>query len=370
LRFEPATLQVIGGPVPILEGVRRTINPGLTSGAAQYSVSDNGSLIYIQGPVTSSYRLATLCWLDQKGGVEPLKLQPGPYIDPRIAPDGKQIAFATDDGKEANIWVYELSGTRAARRLTLGGNNRYPTWSADGRRIAFQSDRESDAAIFWQQADGTGSVERLTKPEKDTQHVPDSFSPDGKVLLMDASKSSNVSLMALSLEDRKAAPFGDVHSTQPTNAAFSPDGKWVAYAKRATAAVAQVYVQPFPPNGQPYQITKGDAANAHHPFWSRDGRDLFYIPGATQFALVHITTRPTFSFSDAVPLSRGPLGFFEGGPTYNRQNDAAADGRVLAVVPGDRRQVSMMGVSGVSVAPPIQVVLNWSEELKARVPTK
>ena len=100
--------------------------------------------------------------MDRKGGVEPLKLPPGAYASPRVSPDGTRIAFGTDDGKEAIVWIYDLSGMSAMQRLTFGGNNRFPIWSADGKRVAFQSDRDSDLAIFWQPADGTGTAERLT----------------------------------------------------------------------------------------------------------------------------------------------------------------------------------------------------------------
>ena len=50
-----------------------------------------------------------LTWLDRKGAAEPLKLLPGSYRDPRISPDGKRLAFATDDGKEAKVWVRRRS---------------------------------------------------------------------------------------------------------------------------------------------------------------------------------------------------------------------------------------------------------------------
>jgi Tol biopolymer transport system component len=261
------------------------------------------------------------------------------------------------------------------RRLTLGGKNRYPVWSPDGQRIAFQSDRDGDPAIFWQRADGTGTPERLSKPEQGTAHVPESWSPDGKWLLLSATKESDgrsvaasVVSMMLSLDDRKALPFDDVRSNQPINAAFSPDGKWIAYTTRAPGSVAQIYVQPFPPTGGAvYQITRGTDRNAHHPFWSRDGRELYYIPAAGAFAFVSITTRPTFGFSDPVPLSRGPNGFFEGGPGYTRQNDAADDGRVIAVMAGNPSQA---GVGEGATTPQFHVVLNWFEELKARVPAR
>jgi len=361
-------LQVVGAPIPVLEGVRRTLNPELSTGAAQYAFSDTGTLAYIQGIVAGGAGLTVLASIDRNGVAEALKLQPAAYRDPRISPDGTRLAFSTDDGRDANIWVYELSGTTAARRLTLGvGNNRDPAWAADSRRIAFQSDREGDAAIFWQHADGSGAAERLTKPDKDTVHAPESFSPDGRWLLFRATHASEVTLMVLSLSDGKIAPFGNVHSVQPTNATFSPDGNWVAYTKRPASGVAQIYVQAFPATGQPYQLTKSETTNAHHPFWSRDGHELFFIPGAGQFAVMSITTRPTFSFKDPIALSRGPLGFIEGGPGVTRQNDVAADGRVIAVLPGDPALLSTN--SRAPVAPQIQVVLNWFTELQQRVPT-
>ena len=79
------------------------------------------------------------------------------------------------------------------RRLTFGGNNRFPIWSGDGLRVAFQSDREGDSAVWWQPADG-GKAERLTTPDRGTSHVPESWSPDGEVLLFSATKDSVSSL--------------------------------------------------------------------------------------------------------------------------------------------------------------------------------
>ena len=122
-----------------------------------FSVSNSGSLIYIPGPSLTSGRQSNLALLDRKGSITLLKLPPGPYDFPRISPDGKRVAFGTDDGKEASVWIYELSGASQARRLTFGGNNRFPIWSADGRRVAFQSDREGDLGIFWQPYDVSGA---------------------------------------------------------------------------------------------------------------------------------------------------------------------------------------------------------------------
>jgi hypothetical protein len=92
------------------------------------------------------------------------------------------------------------------------------------------------------------------------------------------------------------------------------------------------------------------------------------IPAAGGFGVVSITTRPTFAFSDPVSLSRGPLGFLEGGPSNTRQNDAADDGRVLAIMAGNPSQAPTVGEG--SPAQQFQVVLNWLEEMKQRMPAR
>ena len=51
-----------------------------------------------------------------------------------------------EDGSEANVWLAELAGTSAARRLTFSVKNRAPIWSGDSQWIIFQSDREATGA--------------------------------------------------------------------------------------------------------------------------------------------------------------------------------------------------------------------------------
>jgi Tol biopolymer transport system component len=126
-------------------------------------------------------RESSLVLVNGKGVVGPIKLPPGPYGYPRVSRDGKRLTYGTDEGKDAVVWIYDLSGTNAPERLTFQGASRYPVWSADGQRVAFQWDREGDSGIFWQRADAAGTAERLTQPEKGVAHIPDSSSPDGEV---------------------------------------------------------------------------------------------------------------------------------------------------------------------------------------------
>ena len=375
--FDLRRLAVAGGPVPIVEGVERT---NAINGAVRFSVSSTGSLVFIPGPASgASTTQFDLALMDRKGGVTPLKLPPGGYEFPRVSPNGKQVAFGSDDGKEAIVWIYDLAGTSAMRRLTFGGRNRFPIWSSDGARVAFQSDREGDAGIFWQRADGTGPAERLTKPEQGLSHVPEAWSPKGDSFLFGVNKGRDISdpsalavgnaaadpfsLWTFSLSDKKATRFGQVQSFFPLNAVFSPDGRWVAYASGDEKGVIEIYVEPVPATGAKYQIPK--EPRSHHPTWSPDGKALDDTPGPGQNNIaVNITTQSSVAVGNGVPVpSVGAAG-----PSVVRNYDIAPDGRTVGVVPAGAS--GQTASSGALAVPQIQVVLNWFEELKAKAPAK
>ena len=357
--FDLRHLAVTGGPVPVVEGVKRAAVSLYDT--AHLAVSSTGSLVFIPGPVTTSGGRSDLALIDRTGAAQRLKLPPAAYEHPRLSPDGKRIAVGTDDGKDAVVWIYDVSGAAALRRLTLGGRNRVPVWSADGEHVAFQSDREGALGIFWQRADGTTPAERLTKPDKDTAHVPESWAPDGKTLLFSVGKGPSYALATLSLPDKKVTLFGEVQSRMPPAATFSPDGRWVAYSVGGNSSpYGSVFVQPFPATGATYPISKGIG---YHPTWAPDGRELFYATKEGSLVVVSVTTRPAFTFGNPAPVLKA---FQDSGSEYERNSDITRDGKqFLGVVAAGQSTVS-----GAAATPQMQVVLNWFEELKARVPTK
>ncbi|MBZ5607321.1 MAG: protein kinase [Acidobacteriia bacterium] len=347
--FDLRRLEVTGGSVPLIEGVQRS---SLT-GVAQFNFSDNGSLVYVPGPVQSSSGHASLSLVDRRGGVEALKLPPAAYGYPQVARDGKRVVYEAEDGKETAVWIYDLSGGNAPRRLTFQGSNRYPIWTPDGERVAFQSDRDGDLGIFWQRADGNGTAERLTQPEKGVIHIPDSWSPDGQQLSFTAIQGGTPGVWTLSLRDRKAAPFTEPGSSSEASE-FSPDGRWVAYQSSETGRL-EIYVRPFPASAAKYQIHSGSTNGDVHPLWSRDGKELSFSTGPVTFVAVSITTAAGFTFSTPTPVQRGGL---NGTPTGPRNYDILPDGRFLGVV--------MAGQAQGGAATQIQVVLNWFEDVKRR----
>jgi Tol biopolymer transport system component len=174
-------------------------------------------------------------------------------------------------------------------------------------------------------------------------------------LVFEEVKDFSHTLRVLSIPDGKIRALGDIQAELYLNAALSPDGRWVAYRSSSGGASA-ISVQPLPPTGAKYLI-----GNGIHPVWSRDGKALFFRQLTTgEFLVTHLTTQSGFSFTNPETL---PMAFAD--RTSNstaRNHDVLPDGRFLGVV---------------SAAPPggatperINVVLNWTEELKRLVPTK
>jgi serine/threonine-protein kinase len=111
--FDLRRLAVTGGPVPIVEGVKRSDG---ASGIAHFSVSSTGFLVFVPGPASTFSALSDLALVDRNGAVQPLKLPPGPYEYPRLSPDGKRIAFVTDNGRTPSCGCLRRGG-RTARRV-------------------------------------------------------------------------------------------------------------------------------------------------------------------------------------------------------------------------------------------------------------
>jgi len=114
--FHLGRLELAGSPVPVLEGVQ-----GMASnGAAHYSVSDVGSLVYVPGGTQQEAR--NLIWVDRQGKAQPIPAPPHPYLDARLSPEGQRVAV-TIGADRFSIWVWDLvRGTMT--KLTFQGSDR------------------------------------------------------------------------------------------------------------------------------------------------------------------------------------------------------------------------------------------------------
>jgi serine/threonine-protein kinase len=356
-RFDPVRLGS-GEGVPVLEGVRRPsfVGQDIVTPTAYYDVSSNGSSVYLPGSPTLTLQ-RDLVMMDDSSRFVPLKVPSRAYDSPRVSPDGRQLAVGIDDGRDAQIWVYDLAGANPIRQLTQTGHNRFPLWSPDSRYIVFQSDRERDLAIFRQRADGSESAERLSRPEAAVAHVPDGWSPDGSTLLVEVDDEKTRALWRLRTSDKTMTRVGEVSvaARSALDASFSPDGRWLAYRADTTGSPS-IAVEPYPPNGSRYVL-----ADSFHPVWSRDGNTLWARNWTTSvFVATPVITKPAFAFGTSRPLSIGLISR----PSRNARTsyDITRDGKIVDVI-ASRGADAEPGTR-------INLVLNWLDEVSRLVPPK
>lgn len=267
--FDAGKLKVTGTAIPVLQGV----DSDISNGSAQFSIAENGMAVYLSGGgVNHNLNVALL---DRKGDATMLMNDQQDAASPRFSPDGKRLAFQRGTG---SIWVYDLArGTTSA--VTLGGRGAtFPIWTPDGERLTYSHPRStpkgSGQGIYWRRFDGTGEEEALT-PESILNAYPDSWSPDGKVLIfsrLSEKDGSCCEIWTLTI-DEKGKPEEPKKFLTGNLASFSPDGRWVAYVSVETG-VPQVYVVPFPGAGGKWQIS---ANGGSEPQWAKKAHKLFYV---------------------------------------------------------------------------------------------
>jgi serine/threonine-protein kinase len=355
--FDLAKVQVRGGQVPVVEGVGRVDTPGNIV-AARYAISDQGTLIYVPETATTQ-RILSL--VERNGAVKPLSLPPKPYVSPRLSPDGRKLVVQTADiADKGDVWVYDIVGTADIQQLTLTGNNIRPIWTPDSKRVTFASDRDGPMSIYSQPVDGSGVAERLTTAEKGTQHWPESWSPDGRTLAFALVRDGGAAVWTLSRDTGNTQAFADEPKLIQRGSAFSPDGRWLAYHSNYHSNLSDgpsafdVYLEPFPPTRVRNRITQNGRTSA---VWSSGGKELFTTSQGRRLTVRSISTsgRLTFGSEQLLPVE----GFLQFGNGY-RDYDISPDGKQFLMIFPAKQPVEQRFQ--------INIVLNWLQELKQRVP--
>ena len=354
VRFDPVRLDVLSDPVPVLDQVRTK-----STGAAEFSVSRQGALVYLPGGVALSQGADhTLVWADGKGHEEPIKAPPRAYQRGTLSPDGTRIALDVRD-QENDIWIWDLAHETLTRLTADPAPDSFPVWTTDSRRIIFSSARNGASNLYWQLADGSGPVERLTTSPN--VQSPMSAAPDGSGIVVRENRAS-ADLFFMRLDGKRELQPLLQSAFQEHNGVISPDGRWLAYDSNDSGQ-AEVYVRPYPNvNGGHWQIsTRGGGA----PLWAPNGRELFYLDATDHLTRVPVQppANGAFNFGSATRLL--DTAYYPARPTRNY--DISRDGqRFLMIKDGVTPQPGSPAAAQASMV----VVLNWLEELKARVPVK
>jgi serine/threonine-protein kinase len=350
--FDIKTLEVTGSPAPVAPAV----SSGSAEGSAQYTVSDDGMLVYRSG--RSAAPTYSALWVDGHGESQPFGDGARTYAEPRISPDGTKVAFMVLADNNWDLWVYDRIRQVSTRLTFEDGTDGPGVWSPDGKYIAFSSARQGPLNIYRKRADGSGDVELLTD-SKDALYV-SNWSPDGKYLLY-SPQGNATDLWVLPLEgDRKPKAFLATGFSE-NEGSFSPDSRWIAYQSNESGRI-EVYVRSFQGAGK-WQVSDGGGG---YPRWSGDGRQLFYRDNEGVMAV------PITVAGDSIEVGRAHRalkGGFRGGASGMTiaalalaDYDVTRDGSHFVMFAAD--------VKAAGRAEHLTFVLNWFTELQRLLPSR
>ena len=310
----------------------------------------------------------SLVWVTRDGHEESLAdAPPRAYQHLRLSPEGTQVALDIRD-QQYDLWIWDLARQTLTRLTDTPAGEGSPVWTPDSRRVLFASAREGVFNIYGQAANNTGTVERLTTSLN--AQFPASISPEGtRLVVREYVPTTGFNLRVLRLAPsttlgaspstplgtpsaRQTEPLVQTTSTEGPGE-LSPDGHWLAYQSNESGR-DEIFVRPFPTvdAGRWTISTSGGSS----PVWARRGTELFYLDGTGALNRVPIRTAPTFSAGTPTRLFDTRYYAGEAGHPY----DVSPDGQ----------RFLMIKAAGTDQAPRMVVVLNWLEELKARLPMK
>jgi serine/threonine-protein kinase len=341
--FDLAGLELAGSVTSVVDHVFMSWNAGHDLGF--FAMSGNGSLVYIFDD--SSPGKNRLVLVDRKGTIKELPLDRGRYGTlPSFSPDGKLLAFGLSQRASGDLWFWDLESQTTPTRLTSQHANIYPVWNNNSQDIFYSCFRKGSTSfeIFKMSLTGESSAEQVFSREFD-QH-PTSLSPDGRFLAyQEAHPDSGFDIHILDLVNGpESTPFMNTAYNE-MQASFSPDGRYLAYVSNETNR-EEVFVKSVTAGGRKSSISNGGGI---WPHWSADGTELFFLQGS-KMMVVEVGFEPEFH------IKTSPKPLFEG--EYLPFYDVTADGRQFVMITKEQ-----------AVLTKINVVFNWTEELKQKVPT-
>ncbi len=350
--FDLDSLSFTGDPVSIASDITQSVDA--LWGGALFSVSENGTLLFVRG-ATESRPVTRLTWLDREGNEVGTIGEPRSFNTFRLSGDGKRLA--ADIGDPADIWIYDLERGSSTRLTFDPGYDGFPVWSPDGRDVMFQSSRIipgqsfSPGTVFRKSVDGLEDEQQLVSVDvTDPALYTSDWSTDGRhVALMGASQGTGADVLIYSIENEEITTFLQTEDTEMAGR-FSPNGRWLAYESDESGSY-EVYVRAFPGPGGMWQVS-GDGGGSR-PVWSADGKELFYVSANNRKKMMSVAVETEGSFRHGTPRE---LFDFEGWIEELGRNvyDVSRD--------GDRFLVLMNAEDESGIRPAITLVQGWKPE--------
>jgi hypothetical protein len=315
-RFDPATARVTGTPIEIARDVAFWPQTGLT----QFAVSASGVLVYLTELPRVDRELVAV---DRSGQATRLPVAAGPYIHPRLSPDGRHVAMWQEIADASDVVVLDLTSNQLTP-ITHDGHSARPIWGPDGHQLAFDRPSTGSPANVVVLPLAKEATAESMLPRDRVQNV-EAWLPDGQAMIVSqVEPETGYDLHVVRVDTRQARPLANAPGPE-NGVAVSPDGRWIAYGHagptdRAEPALTIV-------SSDPANTWRVDVPGAGRELrWSRDGHELFFRAGLAMNALPVREIDGKVTAGPPVELFRG---VFEQRPGFRANYDMLPDGRFL-----------------------------------------
>jgi serine/threonine protein kinase len=344
--FDLKTLDIYGRAIPIIPNVMHITNTGNSAnnlGIGQFSISENGSIVYVSGGIIPKWK-NLLIWVDRNGDERPVSSRFQEYLTPMLSPDGSRVVYIDN----SEMWIHEIDRDITTPIVTEGTSS-CPIWMPDGEKIIFTWQGATPPQnIYMMSLDGRLDKERLTISQ--TSQWPVAISPDGNLLAF-----VEHGIFLYDFRNKKITPFA-VSGNSEWYPEFSPDGQWITYSASSEGRF-EVYVQPTFGSGE---INKVSYEGGKSPLWTRSGNQIIYMSiDNQQMWVVDVRLEPALSIGKPRLLfDKDRMGM----ATIKRNYDISLDDRYLLMVKEENR-----------IPQPVTemiLIQNWFDEVNRLVPTE
>ncbi len=233
----------------------------------------NTHIVYSETHGPDKKRTSRLVFMDYDGhNARNLTSTKNLVLTPRFSPTGKEIAYLKYEGREAHVFVMNVT-TKAEHKLgKIGEMNFAPRFSPDASAIIMSLIKDGSSAIYTMNLAARKLVRLTDHISIDTSPC---YAPDGKQITFtsDRSGQEKIYVMNANGSDVKRISFGDGQYSQPV---WSPRSDLIAFTKRAVVdGQSRFFIGVMSPDGTNERMI-ADGWLVEDPCWSSNGRYLIF----------------------------------------------------------------------------------------------
>jgi DNA-binding winged helix-turn-helix (wHTH) protein/Tol biopolymer transport system component len=315
--FDERRLALTGGT----DSVLTSITGG--EGLAQFAISPAGTLAAI--PLARQRHVAWTDRADADAG------QLARLTSIVISPDSRRAAGVIADSNGSDIWMADLT-SGGLTRVTFGGAQASPAWSADGQRIFFATRTSGTFGIASRAITDRSATPAIFRP--DAHLFPSSVAADGR-LAVTTTLPGGRTAVGIIPADGGAVQLVNDGPFDEAAPAFSPDGRWLALESDESGR-SEIVLRHLA-DGRRFAVSTDGGTK---PRWSADGHAIYFDAG-----------RRLMRVAIAEPVQKPAVVFDRAGA------------RVLAVTPSGRILIEDPPAGRDTAF----IVLQWLRELRQRL---